>query len=52
MEDFARQEVWRCTREKGAPDKCVRCLQDVYEGARTQVKSSACITDKMPVDLL
>ena len=35
-----RQEVWRCTREKVVPEKYVIIVQDMYEGARTRVKSS------------
>ena len=35
-----RQEVWRCMKEKGVSEKYVRILQDMYEGAITQVKSS------------
>ena len=26
-----RQEVWRCMREKGVHEKCVRIEQDMYE---------------------
>ena len=33
-----RQEVWRCMREKGVPEKYVKMVQDMYEGARTQVR--------------
>ena len=44
-----RQEVWRCMREKGVPGKYVMILQDMYEGARTRVKSSVGITDMIPV---
>ena len=46
-----RQEVWRCKREKGVPDKHVRTVQDMYEGARTRVRSSVGSTDKIPVRL-
>ena len=35
-----RQEVWRCTREKGVPEKYVMIVQDMYEGSRTRIKSS------------
>ena len=35
-----RQEVWRYMREKGVPEKYVVIVQDMYEGARTRVKSS------------
>ena len=34
-----RQEVWRCMREKGVPEKYVMIVQDMYEGARTRVKA-------------
>ena len=39
-----RQEVWRCMREKGVPEKYVRLVMDMYEGARTQVRSSVGLT--------
>ena len=29
-----RQEVWRCMREKGMPEKCVRIVQDIYTKER------------------
>ena len=32
-----RQEVWRCLREQGVPEKYVRLVKDTYEDARTQV---------------
>ena len=35
-----RQEVWRCLREQGVPEKYVRLVKDTYEDARTQVKTS------------
>lgn len=35
-----RQEVWRCTQEKEMPEKYVKLVQDMYEGAKTKVKSS------------
>ena len=43
------QEVWICMREKRVPEKCVMIVQDMYEGARTPVKSSVGLTDKIPV---
>ena len=33
------------------PEKYVRIVQDMYEGARTQVKSSVGLTDKIPVGI-
>ena len=44
-----RQEVWRCMREKGVPEKYIMIVQDMYEGARTRVKSSVGLTDMIPV---
>ena len=35
-----RQDVWRCLREQGVPEKYVRLVKDAYEDARTQVKTS------------
>ena len=34
-----RQEVWRCMREKGVPEKYVMIVQDMYEGARPVKKA-------------
>ena len=31
-----RQEVWRCMRKKGRPEKYVMIVQDMYEGARSR----------------
>ena len=44
-----RQEFWRCMREKGVPEKYVMIVQDMYEGARTRLKSSVGLTDMIPV---
>ena len=44
-----RQEVWRCMREKGVPEKYAMIVQDIYEGAKTRVKSSVGLTDMIPV---
>ena len=44
-----RQEVWRYIREKGVPEKYVMIVQDMYEGARTRLKSSVALTDMIPV---
>ena len=35
-----RQEVWASMRRKGASEKYVRVIQDMYEGSRTRVRSS------------
>ena len=39
-----RQDVWRCLREQGVPEKYVRLVKDTYEDARTQVKTSIGLT--------
>ena len=44
-----RQEVWRCMREILVPEKYAIIVQDMYEGARTRVKSSVGLTDMIPV---
>ena len=44
-----RQEVWRCMREKGVPEKYVIIVQDMHEEGRTRVKSSVGITDIIPL---
>ena len=46
-----RQEVWRCIREKGVPEKYVRIVHDKCEGVRTQVKSSVGLTDTIPLSV-
>ena len=45
-----RQEVWRCMREKGVPEKYVMIVQDMYEGDSTRVKGSVGLTDMIPVE--
>ena len=42
-----RQEVWRCLREQGVPERYVRLVKDTYEDARTQVT-----TDRQAISLL
>ena len=44
-----RQEVWRCLREQGVPEKYVRLVKDTYEDARIQVKTSIGLTGKITV---
>lgn len=44
-----RQEVWRCLREKGVPEKYVRIIQDMYAGAMTQVRSSVGLSRQIQV---
>ena len=52
MKSYARvprQEVWRCMREKGVPEKYVRIVEDTYVEARTKVKSSVGLTNTIAV---
>ena len=44
-------KVWTCMSEKGVPEKCVRIIQDMDDGAITQLKSSVGLTDKIPVSV-
>ena len=44
-----RGEVWRCLRERNVAEKYVRLVQDMYEAAKTQVKSSVGMTEKFNV---
>ena len=44
-----RQEVWRCLRKHGVPEKYVRLVKDTYEDARTHVKTSIGLTGKITV---
>ena len=44
-----RQEVWRCMREKGVPEKYVRLVQDMYTDVKTLVRSSVGDTEKFTV---
>ena len=46
-----RQEVWRYMREKGMPEKYVMIVQDMYEGARTRIKSRVGLTEMIPVGI-
>lgn len=44
-----RQEVWRCMREKGVPEKYVRLVKDMYENVKTLVRSSVGETERFTV---
>ena len=36
-----RDEIWRCMRERNAPEKYVKLIQDMYRGCQTKVRSAA-----------
>ena len=42
-----RQEVRRCLREQGVPEKYVRLVKDTYEDAQSHVKTSIGLTCKI-----
>ena len=46
-----RGEVWRSMRLKGASEKYVRIVKDMYRGARTRVRSAVGTTDTFPVQV-
>ena len=37
----AREEIWRCSRERNVPEKYIRIVQDMYRGCITLVRSAA-----------
>ena len=41
-----RDELWECMRQAGVPECYVESIQDMYEGARTSVKSAARLTEE------
>ena len=40
-----RQEVWRCVREQGVPEKYVRLVKDTCEDAQSHVNTSIRMSD-------
>lgn len=40
-----REEIWRCIRIKGTPEKYVRIAKDMYERATTKIRTSVGVTD-------
>ena len=44
-----RQEVWRCMRRKGTPEKYVRLVKEMYERAETTVRCSVGRTEGFKV---
>lgn len=48
-----REELWwrSCMRKSGVTKKCVRAIQDIYEGSRTAVRCAGGVTDRFQVEL-
>ncbi|XP_068222145.1 uncharacterized protein [Palaemon carinicauda] len=44
-----RQDIWRCLRERGTPEKYVRLIRNMYEGAGTQIRTSVGFTETFGV---
>ena len=44
-----REELWECMRRTGVPECYVESIQDMYEGARTSVRSAAGLTEDFEV---
>lgn len=44
-----REEVWRCMRVKGIPEKYVRLVKEMYREVRTVVRSSVGVTEGFDV---
>ncbi|KAI5720850.1 hypothetical protein M8J77_012470 [Diaphorina citri] len=44
-----REEISRCMREKGLPEKYVRIVEDMYDRTTTRVRSSVGVTEQIPV---
>ena len=44
-----REELWECMRQAGVPECYVMSIQDMYEGARTSVRSAAGLTEDFEV---
>ena len=44
-----RQEIWRCLREKLAPEKYIRLIQEMYRNVEATVRSSVGETESLEV---
>ena len=44
-----REELWECMHQAGVPECYVESIQDMYEGARTSVRSAAGLTEDFEV---
>ena len=44
-----KEELWECMRQAGVPECYVESIQDIYEGARTSVRSAAGLTEDFEV---
>ena len=48
----AREETWRCSRERNVPEKYIRIVQDMYRGCITLVRSAAFFSRRVPTESL
>ncbi|XP_068208703.1 uncharacterized protein [Palaemon carinicauda] len=46
-----RQDLWRCMREKGVPEKYVRITRDMYERTEANVMTNIGLTESFPVNV-
>ncbi|GJZ80896.1 retrovirus-related pol polyprotein LINE-1, partial [Tanacetum coccineum] len=50
-DSIPRELVWRTLIDKGAPGRYLRVLRDMYEGAKTRVRTSVGDTEFFPVEV-
>ena len=46
-----REVLWRCMRKRNIPDRYIRLVQDMYQGATTRVKSNRGIIEQFEVGI-
>ncbi|KAI5752981.1 hypothetical protein M8J77_022414 [Diaphorina citri] len=46
-----RDEIWRCLRKRGTPEKYFRVIKDMYQMASTRIRSTAGLTETIPVQV-
>ena len=45
------EEIWRCTRKRNLPEKCVRLMEDMYSGCLTKVRIAERESNSVNVDV-